>query len=54
MYVKIKLSKWAKQEGISYRTAWNWFRAGKLPVPAIQMPSGMILVDINPALVNNK
>ncbi|GIU68994.1 MAG: IS607 family transposase [Candidatus Woesearchaeota archaeon] len=41
----MKLSEWAKQQGISYRTAWNWFRQGKLPVSAIQTPSGTILVQ---------
>jgi len=44
--VKIKLSKWAKEQGITYRTAWNWWKTNKLPVKAIQMPSGTILVEI--------
>jgi putative resolvase len=26
-------------------TAWRWFKQGKLPVKAIQTPTGMILVD---------
>lgn len=38
----MKLSKYAKKMGISYRTAWNWFKAGTLD--AIQMPSGTIIV----------
>ena len=42
----MKLSEWARQQGISYLTAWRWFRAGKLPVPARQLPSGAILVDV--------
>jgi putative resolvase len=42
----MKLSEWARQQGISYLTAWRWFRAGKLPVPAPQLPSGTILVDV--------
>ena len=41
----MKLSDWAKLQGISYRTAWNWFQAGKLPVRAIQTDTGMILVE---------
>jgi putative resolvase len=41
----MKLSVWAKQQGISYRTAWNWFKAGKLPIPSIQTKTGTILVD---------
>lgn len=47
----MKLSAWARQNGIAYRTAWNWFRAGKLPVRATQMPSGTILVHeaVSPA-----
>jgi putative resolvase len=41
----MKLSEWARRNGVSYRTAWNWFRAGTLPVPATQLPTGTILVD---------
>ncbi len=29
--------------GISYRTAWNWFKSGKLN--AIQAPTGTIIVQ---------
>ncbi len=42
----MKLSEWAKQEGIHYQTAWKWFRDGQLPVPAIRTPSGAILVEV--------
>lgn len=41
----MKLSAWAKEQGVSYRTALNWFHAGTLPVPARQLPTGTILVD---------
>jgi predicted site-specific integrase-resolvase len=41
----MKLSDWARRKGIAYQTAWKWWRAGKLPVPARQMPSGTILVE---------
>lgn len=41
----MKLSAWSKEQGISYRTALNWFHAGTLPVPARQLPTGTILVD---------
>ena len=41
----MKLSHWARKHGISYLTAWRWFKAGKLPVPARQLPSGTILVE---------
>lgn len=41
----MKLSDWARQNGITYKTAWKWWKAGKLPVPARQMPTGTILVE---------
>jgi putative resolvase len=41
----VKLSAWAKEQGVSYRTALNWFHAGTLPVPARQLPTGTILVN---------
>ena len=40
----MKLSIWAKKQGVSYRTAWRWFRDGKLPVSVEQTSSGTILV----------
>lgn len=50
----MKLSDWAKTQGITYRTAWNWFKAGKLPVPAVRTETGMILVNPTPAASENK
>lgn len=44
----MRLRDWAKKEGIAYQTAWRWFKAGKLPVPAIKTASGSILVDERP------
>jgi putative resolvase len=41
----VRLKEWAAQQGIHYQTAWKWFRDGKLPVPALQTPSGTILVQ---------
>ena len=41
----IKLSKWAKLNGVTYHTAWNLYRDGKLPVAARQLATGTILVD---------
>lgn len=38
----MKLSQYAKQQGISYRTALRWFRAGA--IPGYQAPSGTIIV----------
>jgi len=41
----MKLSDWAKQQGIAYITAWRWYKAGKMPVPCIKTKSGAILVQ---------
>jgi putative resolvase len=41
----MKLSAWARQNGVEYKTAWKWFKAGILPAPARQLPTGTILVD---------
>lgn len=43
----MKLSDWAEKQGISYMTAWRWFRDGKLPVKASQMPTKTIIVYEN-------
>ena len=52
MYIiYMKLSDWAKNNGLSYRTAWNLFKAGKLPVKAIQLESGTIIVTTD--VINN-
>ncbi|MFJ8141370.1 IS607 family transposase [Streptomyces sp. NPDC096013] len=40
----MKLSEWARQQGVSYQTAWRWVRDGKMPVPVRQAPSGTWLV----------
>ena len=42
----MKLSEWAKRQGITYKTAHRWFQSGILPDPARQLPTGTILVDI--------
>ena len=39
----MKLSDYAKKLGVTYRTAWNWYAAGKIP-NAIRAPSGSIIV----------
>lgn len=41
----MKLKDYAKQQGISYRTAWRWWKLGKLP--GHQMDTGTILVDVD-------
>lgn len=40
----MKLSEWAKLKGITYRTAWNLFKAGKIPNTEV-LESGTILVN---------
>lgn len=39
----MKLSKYAKIIGVNYRTAWNWFKSGKI-VGAYQTPTGTVIV----------
>ena len=51
----MKLSVWAKKQGISYRTAWQYFKDGKLPVKATQLPSGTVIIeDLEDARVVSK
>lgn len=42
---RIKLSKWAKNNGLSYATAYSMFKRGKLPVKSVQFETGTILVE---------
>ena len=39
----MKLKDYARQQGVSYRTAWRWWKAGKLP--GHQMDTGTILIE---------
>lgn len=49
----MKLSEWAKIQGISYRTAWRWFKEGILPVPSKQLANGtIILTEIEKSLAS--
>jgi putative resolvase len=41
----VKLSEWARANGVSRQSATWWFHAGVLPVPARQLATGTILVD---------
>ena len=41
----MKLSDYAKSQGISYRTAWNWWKKGLLK--GHQLPTGTIIIDPN-------
>jgi putative resolvase len=40
----MKLTDWAKDQGIAYITAYRWWRNGTLPVPAEQTKTGTIMV----------
>jgi len=40
----MKLSEWARKHDVSYVSAHNWFKSGKLPVKAIQLETGTILI----------
>ncbi len=42
----MKLKDYARQQGVSYRTAWRWWKAGKLP--GHQMDTGTILIETPP------
>jgi putative resolvase len=44
----MKLSAYAKQQGISYQTAWRMWQRSELP--AHQLPSGTVIVDVLPTL----
>lgn len=40
----IKLSKWAEQNGLTYRGAYRLYRAGQLPHRVEQLPTGTLIV----------
>lgn len=42
----MKLSDYAKLKGVTYRTAWNWFKSGKIP-NCEQIEGGTIIVNTN-------
>ena len=41
----MKLSVWAKEQGISYQATWRMYRDGQLPVPAEKWPTGTIILN---------
>ncbi len=42
----MKLSVWAKSQGISYKTAWRMWKDGRLPVPAEQLSTGTVILRV--------
>lgn len=40
----MRLSDWARIQGVHYQTAWKWARDGKMPVPVVKTPTGRYLV----------
>lgn len=45
MLKSIKLSKFAKLQGVCYQTAWLWYKAGKIK-GAYETPTGSVFVEI--------
>src|SRR5271157_3345928 len=52
----MKLKEWSVKQGISYMTAYRWFKSGKLPVKAYQAQTGTIIISDSDELLkgNNK
>jgi hypothetical protein len=44
---KLKLSTWARREGMNLRTAQRLFHQGKLPVPTFTTETGRLMVLVN-------
>jgi predicted site-specific integrase-resolvase len=42
----MNLKDYARKQGVRYRTAWRWWKAGKLP--GHQMDTGTILIETEP------
>ena len=40
----MKLAQWARENNVHPRTAERWFHKGSLPVKAIQLDTGTILI----------
>ena len=45
----MKLSAWAKANGLTDKTAWRMLRDRRLPIPAEQLPTGTVIVHPPPA-----
>jgi putative resolvase len=40
----VKLSEWARRNGVHYPTAWSWAENGQMPVPVVKTGTGRYLV----------
>lgn len=40
----MKLSEWARRNGVHYQTAWQWAKNGQMPVPVVKTATGRYLV----------
>lgn len=49
----MKLSTYAKKQGVCYRTAYLWFKKGLIP-GARQLPTGTILIEEHPPQVTSR
>ena len=45
----MRLSEWARQQGVHPKTALRWFQEGRLPVPARRISPRTVLVEAVPA-----
>ena len=50
----MKLSTWAKQQGICYKTAWNMYKSGLLKDIAYALPTGTIIVKDDVQNINTQ
>ena len=46
----MNLTEWARRQGIRPQSAYNWFHAGTLPLPAVRVNQRTILVSPDAAL----
>jgi putative resolvase len=49
----VKLTEWARTQGVHPQTAYRWFREGSLPVPAQRVGPRTILVNIEANAVSD-
>jgi len=40
----LRLSDWARVQGVYYQTAWKWAHEGTMPVPVVKTATGRYLV----------